>query len=629
MELQGFGIDGRLAGAIDPARAAFHEKMLVHAVQKGENVCAKMSLSEGREEICLLPALQWLAGAPVDEHRRILVVVPDETAMTGYAAAASALAAAIEAKVCVAKDEGLEGEAESGIVIGTPASLLSAAGGGLLKLRAFGYLVVDGAEKLGELPSEVMRKLGGSLLPSWERRTILGCARITVKAKNLAWDLADNPSEIGIEETAVKAQGVPNETWHVASDQKFRFLLSLIERDKPGRICVFCNLKDTAAEVAKRLQANDKSADYILGSLPIDRKLAILERAKSGELLALVLTDQGAEGLAPSSFPFLVNYDIPLEPEYYVKRLAMLDRNAPVVKLVNIACDRYVYGLTAVEQYIDAKLNSVVVDSASLTVEDKSAGMVFERPRRFDRDGPREAPRGAPLGAPLGEGSGDRRGDRDRQSSRGGYRGDRRFEHDDRRPRNDRQSAGRDDRSPDIKRGIADATGGSIDMDGPAPGGETARQQGQDRREQAQRRDGRRGPSRPEGGPSRRRDEARPDGRHEARPDSRHEARSGNPYDLPMEERMKQYREKYGRRVGGESAGAPKGGAPRSRGDRGDGQRQRPREGSRERDVDRRGQEFQKGAAPRNAAPREARQAPVERHEGIFGKIAKFFKKDT
>jgi ATP-dependent RNA helicase RhlB len=555
MDIQRFGIDERLTRAVEGlgVKTVFYEKMLEHAVQKNENVCAKINLSQGIEEVCVLPAIQWLASGAAEPalSRKVLVLAPDAEVARRAVKAASSLCAAIGAAACLVLEgeEGsgpaIEGDAAAGVAVGLPSSLLAAGQAGSLKLRDYGFVVALGAERLAELPPETMRRLAGLLLPSWERRAILACSKISVKAKNLAWDLADNPAEIHVEEEAANAQGVPRETWHIDGDSKFRFLLGLIGRERRDRLCVFCNLKGTAEEVARRLEANGVGSDYLLGALPLPRKLAILEKTKGGSCPVLVLTDQGAEGLPRSSFPLVVNFDIPLEPEYFVRRLELLDREAAGAKIVNMACDRYIYGLTAVEQHISDKFEVVEADESLLAAEDKSAGMSFERPRREEarRDdvrGPRREAEGPRDGRPRGQGG------------RGAYP--------------------REDRSPDIRRSISEATGGSLDVSGEAPPEHGPRDEGQrrpprpdgrkpegrrpeaDRREEQRRREGARSPRDGRGAHARdanQRDayprEGRQGGARRGRPSQPQAARGGNPYDLPMEERMRLYREKYGR----------------------------------------------------------------------------------
>ena len=586
MDFQRFGIDARLAEAAERLGIIpfFYETMLSHAVEKQENICAKLALDKGREEVLLLPALQWML---TGESRKVLVVVNDAASGERCALAIERLGSGAGIETCLVDHASLaegapaspvfDGDPSSSVVIGRLSDLIVACPP--LDLKEYGFLVVDGVDRLAEFPSDSVRKFIAALSPSWERRTVLACAKLSAKAKNLAWDLADNPVEISIDSEVLKVQSVAKETWNVPGESKLKFLLGLIEREKPARICVFCNLKDTAEEVSRRLQANGLGSDYLLGALAIERKLAVLDKVISGKCLCLVLTDQGAEGLEGGAFPLVVNYDIPLEPELFVKRIEMLDRNDPSAKVVSLACDRYIYGLPAVESYIDDKLDAVPADESLLSAVDKSEGLNADRRAHGGEDSRREDNRSREDNR-IREDNRSREDARNTQNRGGGRSGG---QSRPRRDANRLHDSPREDRSPDIRKSISEATGGSLEMGGnyppplkPRGQGETqGRQQG--RKPEGSRGDNRRGsgdrnhdrdhgkntaqrgqapresdprssakpvpsnkPNRPNRGPSKK------------APPKADNVSTRNPYDMPIEERMKRYREKYGQGLEGE-----------------------------------------------------------------------------
>ncbi|HET7839764.1 MAG TPA: hypothetical protein VFL04_08385, partial [Rectinemataceae bacterium] len=274
-----------------------------------------------------------------------------------------------------------------------------------------------------------------------------------------------------------------------------------------------------------------------------------------------------------------------------------------------------------------------------LKAVDKSAGMVIgEAQRSGKRPGPAQDRGQRRPPQEGGRGEGRRRQDR-RGAAAGAREGGPR---DPRRP--SRDQATRDDRSPDIRRSIAEATGGSLDfnassrIEAPKP---------QDRRRserrQAQpsakrdggRRDGRRSGGKPDARPQAHRGEGRRDGQVR-------QPEAGNPYDMSMEERMRRYREKYGHRLGDEASDqkaaggkrqgqrpSGKGSGARQDGRRPGQQRNPPPERGR-RDGSGRGrkdasQRSEQGAAPSPGKP-GPEQAP-EQQKGIFDRFLGAFRK--
>jgi len=367
---------------------------------------------------------------------------------------------------------------------------------------------------------------------------------------------------------------VASETWLIGTEEKIRFLLGTLARERPPFVCVFCNLKSSAEEVSLRLDYNGVESDYILGALAQDRKLEILKRLKEEAGGVLVLTDEGAAGLPTSCFPLVINFDIPLEAELYVKRLEMLDRGFPGAKVVNLACDRYLYGLPAVEQHIGAKLESRQVTEDLLRAEDKSAALAFEKPSPDrGRRGP-HAGRLVPIGGIQGRGEERPAGDGPRRSNdgrgsdaRGGSDQDKRREGGQSRDSRRRRSGGRDeDRSPEIRQSIAELTGsaslsaarpdsgGKSQSKGTPERGPSGRGKSEGRRGGAS---GARNKEREPRGPSSRAASGRSPSQRDSSSKATHrgpapqaQGSSGdNPYALPMEERMRLYREKYGQRL--------------------------------------------------------------------------------
>jgi superfamily II DNA/RNA helicase len=614
MDFRQFGIDDRLVSGAPSLKnqALFHEKMLVHAVQNHENVCARISLKSGRDAVFLLPALQWVAEG--GESRRILCVSPDSASALACARSASALGAGIGLGCCTVhepvggSDLELEGSPAAAFVAGTPASLLAAQASGCFSLPDFRFLLVDSGEKVAELPEEILHHFQAALLPASERKTIVVCAKITVKAKNLAWDLSENPVEIHIEEEAAKAHSVAQETWHIASERKLCFLLGLLARLKPERTCVFCNLKSGAEELALRLHYDGVETESVLADLGLDRKRAILEDIEAEPGSVLVLTDEGALGLPVGHFPLVVNYDIPLDPELYVRRLEMLSREDAAARAVNLACERYIVGLPAVERHIDARLDAAQVPEDLLRAEDKSAEFAYEQPRPETSRGAKKPmagrlvplAQGRPATAPgsataasgpkvpslpgrASQGEGQKVdpirsvGTAPSGDSRQGARRDGAGRRDD-HGRHD--SRGQVDRSPDIMRSIAEATGGSLGVEGyrraaeetekperkaaasalgkkPSKASKPSKQgrggKAPAKAERQQTKAVHKADSRPAGtqkaghkGPGTA-VKTPPEGQRRQHPNVRIEygSESGNPYELSMEERMAKYRQKY------------------------------------------------------------------------------------
>ncbi|MCX7023200.1 MAG: helicase-related protein [Spirochaetes bacterium] len=560
------------------AYAPFIEMTIGRLIGARENVSAQVKLGEGRPAAFLVPAMQWL----LDEGagRRALVIVPADKDIASVERAAAPLAAACGITMRTVGREPDTADGSASLVIGSLDSLLLRHESDTFSLGDFGFVAIDGVDRMTEpalMPSaQVLR---GFLPPPAERRTVLFSSLLGPKERSFAFEIADNPSEIFLEAESERARQVPQTTWYVSSDAKLRLALGIMTRENLRPVCVFCNLKDSADETAKRFEMNGLRSEYIIGNMPGQRKSVIVDRLKRGELDVLVLTDEGAEGIEAGFCALLINYDIPLEGENYLTRIELVDKDSG--RIVNFACDRYVYGIPAIEQIMGTSMDAVQVDEALFAPVDKSSGMVFERKRpvvqggRPQRDGrPRDGREGRPIrdvrggrndrpGRP-GERTGLRpeiRGSLKPRDSEGDVDGNRidandrnRQQRDVSRPegpgRQRREHGGRNDYHRDavadaqrldrIRNGIAEATGGSIDMVAGAfsnpkrerpetPSGRQEKSERGDRSDRGERK--RKSPKQARGVSDR-----------DTKPLS-------DPYAVSMEERMKLYREKYGKKM--------------------------------------------------------------------------------
>jgi ATP-dependent RNA helicase RhlB len=496
------------------------------------------------------------------------------------------------------------------VIIGTPGRIIDLVQQGKMLLKDVGFLVIDEADRMFDMGFiDDLRKLIRYLPPPGERQTFLFSATLNVRVKNLAWEYMDEPKEIVIEPERVTVELVTQELYHVGSDEKLALLLGLIKRDKPESALIFCNQKFMAEEVARRLKLNGIECEFIMGDLPQKQRSAVIEKLKAGQISILVATDVAARGLDVESLDLVVNYDVPLDPESYVHRIGRTARAGKSGKAVTLACEKFVYGLPAIEKYLGVHI-PVLPFTEDLLVEDKSGGMRFSHRHE---EGRREH---GSRDRDHGRGGLDRSG-RSRRPEKSGGRAPKPLERGNyRKP----QALGG---ISSIQRSIAEAAGRAMDQ-GPEEIKAVKRAQSTERKNDGRKAGG-------QGGAQKGSQAAKPQGqdrnrggdsarRSEARTQAAPAASGGNPYDMPMEERMKLYKQRYADSGAGQN-GQGQGGQARNQGQgRGQGaQRQaaQPKEGSGQRgkgdDKRRDGRGPSQGrrdaAPPRREAPAKSQAA--------------------
>ena len=267
------------------------------------------------------------------------------------------------------------------LVVGTPGRLLDFAKSGKLDFASFDTVVLDEADRMFDMGfypdiQDMFRKMKRNE----DRQTMLFSATLSVKVRNLAWAYMDEPEEFDVQPEEITVKNITQELFHVTKEEKFGLLLSIFTKLQPKSCIIFTNTKDRAVEVSERLNMNGYKTAYLMGDMAQNVRLRTLDSLKNGKISTLVATDVAARGLQIDDLELVVNYDIPEDYENYVHRIGRTARAGKSGKAITLACEEYIYGLEAIENYIQMKIPVLWADEVGLDpVEDKSEGY---RPRR-------------------------------------------------------------------------------------------------------------------------------------------------------------------------------------------------------------------------------------------------------
>src|SRR5439155_1480717 len=142
------------------------------------------------------------------------------------------------------------------------------------------------------------------------------------------------------------------------------------------------------------------------GDVDQRRRLAILSDFREGRLPILVATDVASRGLHIEGVTHVFNYDLPFDAEDYVHRVGRTARAGASGRAVSLACEEYVDGLEAIEQFIGFKLPWEIPEDAML------AHPLHHPPRER---GEHRRPHGRPQPPPRAEAAPKRRRRRGRR----------------------------------------------------------------------------------------------------------------------------------------------------------------------------------------------------------------------
>ena len=414
-------------------------------IAQGKDIEAQSQTGTGKTAAFLISGFQLMMTDPKFQGRKMLVIAPTRELADQIEKEAQAIGKHLNFRmgsfyggVGYGPQEKLISEGVD-VIIGTPGRLLDFVGQGKLSFKDVGVLVIDEADRLfdmGFYPD--LRQMLRTMSAPEDRRTMLYSATLSANVMNLAWEYLRDPGQIVIEPEHITVEKITQELYHVSSDEKFGLLLGVMKKENPKTSIIFCNTKHTAVRVAKRLELNGYETEFIMGDMPQAKRLKIIEDMKAGKTPVLVATDVAARGLHINGLDLVVNYDLPTEAENYVHRIGRTARAGHTGKAVSLACEKYVYGLKAIEEYAGIKIPVLWVAEED-QVQDKSKGVYIPVDEEFEgsrggsgrggreggrggRDGRRDGGRreGAPKDFTHREGGAHREGPRRDPAARDG-----------------------------------------------------------------------------------------------------------------------------------------------------------------------------------------------------------------
>ncbi len=359
---------------------------------KGRDVLVQSQTGSGKTAAFLISIFKLFLEAEDPKSKRALIIVPTRELAVQIEKEAELLGRYLDFSIGSFYGGvgyvGQEKKLREGVnlIVGTPGRLIDFGDSGKLKFKDIDMLIIDEADRLfdmGFYPD--IRKMLQKMGPLENRTTMLFSATLSTRVRNLSWEHMKNPAEVTINPEEVTVERVEQELFHVGRHEKMKLLLGLLKRENPQNSIIFTNTKQAAYEVANRLEQNGIKAQYIIGDLPQSKRLRIIEDMKMGKIPILVATDVAARGLHVDDLDLVVNYDIPEDCENYVHRVGRTARAGKTGKAISLSCERYVYGLEAIESFTGIKIPVGWAEEEDY-IEDASRGMYFDLQKERNKD---------------------------------------------------------------------------------------------------------------------------------------------------------------------------------------------------------------------------------------------------
>lgn len=211
------------------------------------------------------------------------------------------------------------------IVVATVGRLLDHVKQKNISLNKVEIVVLDEADRMLDMGFiDDIRKIM-QMLPK-QRQTLLFSATFSAPIRKLAQDFMNAPETVEVAAQNTTNANVEQHIIAVDTIQKRNLLERLIVDLHMNQVIVFCKTKQSVDQVTRDLIRRNLSAQAIHGDRSQQSRLETLNAFKDGSLRVLVATDIAARGLDIAELPFVINYEMPAQPEDYVHRIGRTGR---------------------------------------------------------------------------------------------------------------------------------------------------------------------------------------------------------------------------------------------------------------------------------------------------------------
>ncbi len=356
-------------------------------IMKGEDVLAIAQTGTGKTAAFAIPVLdrlQFSKNRKREDGIKCVVMVPTRELALQITEVFNEIGRGTRVKTfCVfgGVEQGPQiAKLEDGIdvLVATPGRLFDLVSQGYIKLHRVEVLVLDEADHMLDLGFiHDIRQLI-TKLPR-QRQTLFFSATIDEKIKDLAYSLVNKPVRIQISPKDPVSKNVDHSVMYVDMDDKRFFLERVVKENPEKKILAFVRTQVRAERVVKAMERVGIQAMAIHGGKEQKDRLDAMKQFKKGDVKLLIATDVSARGIDIPNVDYVVNYDLPEQPENYVHRVGRTGRGTAKGIAVSFCAPEEKPILDEIQTYLTKDIKVLEVDK-----EDYEATIDFSADAKYD-----------------------------------------------------------------------------------------------------------------------------------------------------------------------------------------------------------------------------------------------------
>ena len=354
------------------------QQRAIPVVLEGRDVIAAAKTGTGKTAAFSLPTMDRLGRAPRKTGPLMLVVTPTRELAQQIGDVCAEIALSTHHRILTVVG-GLSynpqiNKLKNGVdvLIATPGRLIDLMERKAVDLSHVRVLVLDEADRMldmGFLPS--VKKIAAAV-PS-ERQTLLFSATIDDAVQNAVGSLLHNPASVEVAQRGDTADTIEQSIVRVSQAAKPALLAAVLSSWGAERVIVFARTRGRADSCARRLARQGFKAAAIHSDKSQNQRRRALDSFAAGETKVIVATDVLSRGIDVNGVDYVVNFDMPTQPEDYVHRIGRTGRAGCPGRALSFVTPETEADLKAVEKLTHQKLEEVEIEGFNLAAAEVEA----------------------------------------------------------------------------------------------------------------------------------------------------------------------------------------------------------------------------------------------------------------
>jgi len=175
----------------------------------------------------------------------------------------------------------------------------------------------------------------------------------------LSNQILNDPIMVTVARVSSAAETIQQKVYYTNRTDKIKVLLHILKDRSIDQVLIFCRTKHGADRLCRDLKKRNISCQAIHGDKAQNQRQKALKQFKEGKIRLLVATDIAARGIDIEKMQYVVNYNVPNEPETYVHRIGRTGRAGESGLAITICEPEENAYLRDVERLIKKKIEKV------------------------------------------------------------------------------------------------------------------------------------------------------------------------------------------------------------------------------------------------------------------------------